>query len=101
MAKVKGMTFRDLKKAIEALSDEQLDNEVIWWGDQRGGEIDSLFVLPEEYVSIDGEGMYPISGYREGFKPEDYAVASWEEFVKNHVDASMKAGTPVLCADDA
>lgn len=101
MAKVTGMTFRELKKAIEALSEEQLDAEVVWWGDERGGHIDSLFVLPEDYVSVEGEGMSPLSGYREGFKPEEYMVDSWEEFLKDQVDKTMKAGTPVLCTDDS
>lgn len=98
--KKKGMTFRVLKQEIEKLSDEQLDAEVIWWGDERGGEIQHVLVLPEDYIRDPSEGVsVPISCYRDGFVPGDYGVSSWDEFlVENPI--TMKAGTPVLCTDE-
>lgn len=44
------MTFLELKQALDALTPEQLANPVLWWGDERGGKMASLFVLPENYV---------------------------------------------------
>lgn len=83
------MKFIELKAKLDALTPEQLAHDVIWWGDDRGGTIDSLLVLPEDFVNI-GEGMEPLSGYAD-------ATGGIEEAASE--GRVMRAGTPVLCTD--
>jgi len=59
----KQKTYRDLKIAIEALTDEQLDMPVYWCGEGRGGTVYDFDVLTEDHVDPSGDGMEPISAY--------------------------------------
>lgn len=77
------MTFLELKTALEGLTPDQLAKPVIWWGDERGGEIDSLHVLADDYANC-GDNFAPVSTHDGPIRECD-------------CDAFMKAGTPVLC----
>lgn len=58
------MRYRDLLRAILRLSLEQLDQPVRWWGDEKGGIVQSVHVLEEPYVDMsEGEGLEPLSVY--------------------------------------
>lgn len=56
------MNYRNLKEAIDHMTEDQLDRPVLWWGEERGGVIGKITVLQEDYVDF-GEGFEPSSGY--------------------------------------
>ena len=79
-------TWADLKEFANSLSDEQLDNPVIWWGDERGGKFSSADTLKEDYVNESGEGVEPI-----------YLYKGDEDF--ENIQVVLKKGTPILQDD--
>lgn len=62
--KSKKLTFQDLKEVVNNLTPEALQQEVLWWGDERGGKIDSVMILKEDYIFSD-EGWEPKSSFDE------------------------------------
>lgn len=85
------MTYAELKAKLDTLTPDQLAADVRWWGDERGGIVDSLDALEEPYVNVDGEGMEPASGY-----------AGDPEITKQIADGdlpTLPAGTPILWVD--
>jgi hypothetical protein len=56
-------TYRKLKAIIDTLNDEQLDKEVIWAGEGRGGKAEGLWIAEEDQINPSGDGMEPISSY--------------------------------------
>jgi len=78
------MTFNDLKTKIDQMTPEQLAAPAIWWGDERGGEIQRVDILEEDYLRVD-DGLEPRSAY------------NGEDITEDSV--AVKAGTPVLIAD--
>jgi hypothetical protein len=78
------MTFLELKQRLESLTPEQLAEPVRWWGDERGGTIDDLHVLDEEYVNVG-----------DGFEPRSTANVEHED----DITATLPAGTPTLVTD--
>jgi hypothetical protein len=85
--KDKKFTWNDLKKFVSEIPEEFLGQEVIWWGDERGGKITFTELLEEDYVNY-GEGMEPSSIYKD---LDDYKGVT--------PDAIMKKGTPILNVD--
>lgn len=83
--KVKAITWRKLKKFCNSLPEKELKKPVQWWGEERGGDIQSAYQLPEDYVQTD-YGCEPASvqEYEEGDEP--YEIAH-------------KKGTPILHTD--
>lgn len=61
----KAMTYGELKAALEGFTPEQLALPVRWSGDERGGPIQSVVVLDEDHVDLDGDGLEPASLYSE------------------------------------
>ena len=47
------MKYSELLGVLAAMTPDELDQEVVWWGDERGGKITSVFVLPENYATLD------------------------------------------------
>ena len=84
------MTFAELKARLDTLTPEQLAMPVRWWGDERGGVVDSLDTLGEVWVSV-GEGMEPISSYE--------GDADVIEGAANGDLPTLPAGTPILMVD--
>ena len=88
MVQKKIPTWADLKAFANTLTDEQLNNPIRWWGDERGG-IDATFgVLEEDYV-FGEEGYSPKSSYD-------------EEYLNDLLEDSstvMIKGTPMIYVD--
>ena len=82
----KAMTYRDLKEKVNQLDDAQLDTDVIWWGEERGGVITDLVTLKEEYICTD-EGYCPVNS----FEPAD--LVDYED------EPRMPVGRPILHGD--
>ena len=81
------MKYSELLGVLAAMTPDELDQEVVWWGDERGGKITSVFVLPENYATLDrGDPLEPESTLS---KEDD------EEIV-----ASLPAGTVILMTDE-
>jgi hypothetical protein len=80
------LTWRELKEFINALPDEQLSNSVIWWGEERGGIINTVFVLEEDYVRTE-EGCEPLS-VQEPLEEGD-----------EELQVILKKGYPILSTD--
>jgi hypothetical protein len=59
----KKFTYRDLKQMINYLTEEQLDLQVRWAGDGRGGTLDKLWIVEEDQINPSGDGMEPVSAY--------------------------------------
>lgn len=82
------MTWAQLKARISTMTDEQLSEPVIWWGDERGGTVKEVFDLDDRYYNSD-EGYFP------------RGVVTEQEF-KDSVDDEddfIEKGQPVLCVD--
>lgn len=63
------MTFKDLKTALDRATPEQLSKPVLWWGEERGGVINFIFSLDEDYGK-DNYGYHPLSSYDEEYKED-------------------------------
>lgn len=73
-------TWTDLKKFANSLPEKELQKDVIWWGEEKGGKIESITRLKEDYVSTADCGCEPLSVLED----ED----EW--------DAVYKKGTPII-----
>lgn len=80
-------TLGELKTALDALSVEQLMQPVRWCGEERGGKIDTMWVLTEDHVNPSGDGLEPVSTY----KDEPEAIEA---------ETRTPAGTVILLTDD-
>lgn len=81
-------TYGDLKAALDKLTPDQLEQQVVWTNGGDGGRITGQLVLPEDYVSV-GEGLEPESVYLNdpNFKPSQVTVR-------------MPAGSVFLISED-
>ena len=81
----KSFTWKDLKDFCNQLPEEELNNTVKWWGEERGGNVLLADRLDEDFVQTD-YGCEPASvqEYEEGQDP--YPVV-------------FKKGTPILSID--
>jgi hypothetical protein len=57
----KGITFRELKEAVNAMDDAQLDLRVLWAGDERGGVVHMVDILQEDHINPSGDCWEPRS----------------------------------------
>jgi hypothetical protein len=62
MIEQKKYTYRELKEVLNSLNDEQLNGEVMWAGDGRGGKIGGAWIV-EDQINPSGDGMEPVSAY--------------------------------------
>lgn len=49
----KNLTWRELKEQVNAIEEHFLDNEVMWWGEERGGVVNKVWRLEVDYVQSD------------------------------------------------
>lgn len=59
----KKFTYRDLKETLNTLTEDQLDMEIRWAGDGRGGKIGEVWIVEEDQINPSGDGMEPVSAY--------------------------------------
>jgi hypothetical protein len=86
---MKKFTYRDMLSAMSTFTDEQLDMEVRWSGDESGGELSGFWIVEEDQINPSGDGMEPVSVYA---NDPDVDVDA-EEIV-------CKKGTPILLEKD-
>ena len=82
-------TWADLKAYANKLSENQLVQPVLWWGDERGGNVVRVDGLEEDYTDFSGECWEPVSAY-EGEKDYDVYDGSSNILFKD---------TPILYVD--
>jgi hypothetical protein len=63
------MNYRELKAELEKLTEEQLNQEVMFLEDDVPAKSVTLWILEEDFVDISGEGMEEVSVYADD---EDY-----------------------------
>lgn len=85
MSEEKKFTWSDLKNFVNTLPEDELKNPVLWWGEERGGEINNAMQLDEDYVVTD-YGCEPLSVQEPLEDGEELEVA-------------YKKGTPILGTD--
>ena len=56
----KSLTWQDIKELVNSLNEEQLQQEVRWWGEESGGSVSDANILNEDYLS-DGVSYAPKS----------------------------------------
>jgi len=81
------MTFRELKAALDTMTDEQLNYDAHWCGEDRGGVVGSVWIVDEDQVNPSGDGMEPVSTYAES-----------PEYVTDEPVVARK-GQPLLMVD--
>jgi len=70
--KIRIMKLKDLKELLNKQSDEQLEKDIIVWGEERGSKIINAMNLEEDYTNLSGDGCEPLSSYKD---EEDYEEA--------------------------
>ncbi len=85
------MTYKELKARLDELTDEQLNQSVIWCGDERGGHVTTVWEADEDVIGDpgDGESWLGRSQVTAMGLEEDYADA----------DVCIPAGTIHLLVD--
>lgn len=64
------LTWRKLKETINEIPDNLLDQTVLWWGEEKGGDVISIDILEENYVRTDyGYEPASVQEYEEGDEP--------------------------------
>lgn len=83
------MTYAQLAAKLATFTPEQLAMPVRWWGEERGGEVQKVDVLDEEYICLDDrDGMEPVS------------VFAGEDYEESEVEERWPKGTPLLAVDN-
>lgn len=78
-------TWSDLKNFCNSLPEEELEKQVHWWGDERGGKVYRAYQLPEDFIETD-YGCEPLSAQEPPEDDEEYVI-------------SYAKGTPILDTD--
>lgn len=89
MAKDKEITWRELKEFVNKLPEILLDDEVIYWGEEKGGTVNSLMCLEEDYTNVSDEYWEPVSVYKGDKDYEDDIPDS----------PLLPKGTPIIYID--
>lgn len=55
------MTWGELKAALSTLSDEQLAKPCLWLGDERGGDVESVWTAVEDWIENEDGDVEPRS----------------------------------------
>jgi len=85
----RSILWSDIKEFVNSLTDEKLQQEVIVWGEEKGGGITSIVITEDDLINPSGEGVEPISVYSNSENEEDRKIAEEETIV-------MTKGTLVL-----
>ena len=67
------MTYREMKAALEVLTDEQLDQTIEYQEEDHCGMVVEVFIAEDDYINPSGEGAEPIGAYREMAIGEGFA----------------------------
>lgn len=90
-------TWKELKDFCNSLPEEVLNNDVHWWGDERGGFVAPTSTLEEDYLLTD-EGWEPISSFQ--YDPRFHDGETEEEY-NDYVKSLPKLlkGLPIISVD--
>lgn len=73
------LTYGELLTALQALTPEQLQQQAVWSGEERGGTFNNVYTHDEDWLgdSSDGETWLPRSEVEriQAVHPEEYADA--------------------------
>lgn len=88
----KNILWSDIKEFVNSLTEEQLSQEVIFWGDENGGGIYSIAITQDDLINPSGDGVEPLSFYMNSENSDDIETAKEEPIV-------IKKGTIILEVD--
>ncbi|SHF17272.1 hypothetical protein [Chryseobacterium vrystaatense] len=57
------ITWGQIKAQLYYFTEDQLSQNVVFWGDCKGGKFSALQVLTEDHINPSGEGCEPVSLY--------------------------------------
>lgn len=81
----KVLTWRELKKFANELNEDQLNTKIIWWGDERGGDVNRIDTLKEDHVAEPYESYEAVSDIPDNVDTSDFS--------------RLPKGTPILWVD--
>lgn len=70
-SKNKEFTWRKLKKLCDSIGEDFMDKPVCAIGEERGFTIDGGWKFKEPWANVSGDGIEPVSVYREQAKEEN------------------------------
>lgn len=77
----KNLMWSDIKDFVNSLSEEQLQQELIVWGDEKGGGIFSIAIAQDDLINPSGDGVEPVSFYANSEDADDRETAENESIV--------------------
>lgn len=86
------LSWQDLKDFIMGLTEAELKQQVIVWGEETGGGIFAIAKTTEDLINPSGDGLEPVSIYANSDDPDDKEIAENESAV-------YKKGKLILQAD--
>jgi hypothetical protein len=69
----KPLTWQQLKDFANSLPPEELTKNVVWWGEEEGGEVWSAYQLEEDYCTTD-YAVEPVSVQEYSEDEEPYEI---------------------------
>lgn len=73
------LKWQDLKELLNSLPDEQLQQDVVWWGDERGGSVHAVLETQDELINPSGEGCEPRTLYTQSEDESEREIGDTEE----------------------
>lgn len=86
--KDKVFTWADLKKIVNKMPAKLLKGEVRWWGEEKGGTVQYVHILEEDYHDDGDVGTMPKSIMLENLEPGE-----------DEYDLVFEKGTHILNVD--
>ena len=83
------MKWKELKEFADTLTAEQLQQDVIMWGDELSAQLIDCEVLDEDYINPSGEGCEPRSAYLTDPDPDVQEMGKDEKAVAQSGDVIL------------
>lgn len=77
----RSLLWSDLKTFCNSLSEEQLQNEVRVWGEEKGGGIYAISEIQDDLINPSGDGLEMKSIYTESEDKDDKEIGEEEDIV--------------------
>jgi len=90
--KAEKLTWAQVKAFCESLTAEELSEDVLVWGDEKGGMAFAISRTNDDAINPSGDGLEPVSFYANSEDPDDREIAEYEPVV-------MKKGSIILEVD--
>lgn len=96
----KPITWGQLKKFCNSLDERHLKKQINIIGEERGFVVTNAFKFKEAYHNTSGEGLEPVSLYRDIAKSPKATQDDKDYYEEAKNDISYHKGDPALTIDD-